>query len=271
MQQLLELVTAGMCFAAAVACSAASWRALLGGGLSLPSACARYGVGSLVNTALPGRAGDAIRVGLFGRVTAGGVLPVAGAVAGVGALRWAALLPLGAAGAIGAHASPLALGGLVLAVAPVPGLWLLARSGSKRARATLAPLRAARTSTYLIVLAWVAGTLVARSAAVAIACGALGVAHPLTTALLVVPALEIAGIVPLTPANIGVAGSAAAMALHAHGTPLHTALAAGFALHGVETCAGAAFGAASTLALARTTSWRTLVTLRPLVAGPTQL
>jgi hypothetical protein len=271
MQHLLELGAAGVCFAAAVACSAASWRALLGGGLSLRSACARYGVGSLVNTALPGRAGDAIRVGLFGRVTAGGVLPVAGAVAGVGAVRCAALAPLGAAGAVGAHASPLALGGAALALAPLPCLWLLARRGSRRASAALAPLRAARTSTYAAVLAWVGGTLAARSAGVAIACAALGVAHPLATALLVVPALEIAGIVPLTPANVGVAGGAAAMALHAHGTPLHTALAAGFALHAVETCAGAAFGAASTLALSRRTSLRSLVALRPIVAGLTQL
>ena len=31
-------------------------------------ACARYGVGSLVNTFVPARAGDAVRVGLFSRV-----------------------------------------------------------------------------------------------------------------------------------------------------------------------------------------------------------
>ena len=199
------------------------------------------------------------------------MLPVAGAVAGVGAVRWAALLPVGIAGAISAHASPLAFAGAALALAPLPAVWLLARRGSKRAIAVLTPLRTARRTTYAVTFGWVVGTLAARCAAVTTACFALGIAHPLTTALLVVPALEIAGIVPLTPANVGVAGSAAAMALHTHGTSMHAALAAGFILHAVETCAGVAFGAASALVLARTTPWRELVRVRPSVAGLTQL
>jgi uncharacterized membrane protein YbhN (UPF0104 family) len=57
-----------------------------------------------------------------------------------------------------------------------------------------------------------------------------------------VPALELAGIVPLTPANIGIAGGAAALALHAHGVPMHIALAAGLAVHAVETATGIAVG-----------------------------
>jgi len=93
MPQLAALGIAGLCFAAAVACSAASWRALLGPPLSFGNACARYGVGSLANTFLPGHAGDAIRIGLFGRVVPGGALPVAGTVAAVGAVRWLALMP----------------------------------------------------------------------------------------------------------------------------------------------------------------------------------
>ena len=59
-----ELVLAGCCFAAAVACSAASWRTLIGRTVSLGDACARYGTGSLVNTFVPARAGDAVRLGL---------------------------------------------------------------------------------------------------------------------------------------------------------------------------------------------------------------
>jgi Lysylphosphatidylglycerol synthase TM region len=270
MPQVVALGITGMCFAAAVACSAASWRAMLGTQLTLGDACARYGVGSLANTFLPGRAGDALRISLFGRVTPGGMLSVAGGVAGVGAVRWLALLPLGIAGILGSGLPPLALVGAAAALVPLPAVWLLARCGSKRARVALAPLRVARRSTYAAVVGWVAGTLAARIVAAATAGSALGISHPLATALLVVPALEVAGVVPLTPANIGVAGGAAAIAFHAHGTPMHTALAAGFVLHAVETCAGVAFGAASTVLLARTTPWRQLIALRPPVAGLTQ-
>jgi lysylphosphatidylglycerol synthase-like protein len=251
MPQFVELGLAGACFAAAVVCSAASWRAMLGTQLTLGGACARYGVGSLANTFLPGRVGDAVRVGLFGRVSPGGTLSVVGAVAGVGAVRWLALLPLGIAGILGSGLPPLALTGAALALVPLPAAWLLARRGSTRARAALAPLRGASRATYAAVLAWVAGTLTARIAAAAAGGVALGISHPLATALLVVPALEVAGLVPLTPANVGVAGGAAAVAFHAQGTPMHSAVAAGFMLHAVETGAGIAFGLASTFALAR--------------------
>jgi hypothetical protein len=67
------LALAGTCYAAALVCCAGGWRALLPASLPLYDAVARYGVGSLANTFLPGRAGDAIRIGLFGRVVPGGV------------------------------------------------------------------------------------------------------------------------------------------------------------------------------------------------------
>ena len=55
----------------------------------------------------------------------------------------------------------------------------------------------------------------ARLGGVTLAGSALGIPHPLAAALLVVPALELAGVVPLTPANVGIAGGAAAVAFHA--------------------------------------------------------
>ena len=208
---------------------------MLGGGIRFPDACARYGAGSLANTFLPGRAGDVIRLGLFGRVVPGGTLAVAGAVAAVGAARWVVLLPLGIAGAVddGLPVGAVALAGL--AVAPLLVAWLCARGGSRRAGALLAPLRVANRATFAALAIWVGGTLVARIAAASLAGGALGVPHPVAAALLVVPALELAGIVPLTPANVGVAGGAAAFAFHANGLAAGEAVAAGFALHGVET------------------------------------
>jgi uncharacterized membrane protein YbhN (UPF0104 family) len=269
MPELAAFAIAGLCFAAAVACSAASWRALLGPPLSFGNACTRYGVGSLANTFLPGHAGDALRICLFARAVPGGALPVAGAVAAVGAARWLVLLPLGLAGILTSNVPPLALAGIAVVLVPLPAVWLAARRGSRRARAVLAPLRQADPSVYVALFGWIVATLGARIAAAATVGVGLGISHPLAAALLVVPALEVAGLVPLTPANVGFAGGAAAVAFHAQGVPLHAALAAGFVLHAVETSACVAFGATSAFTLARTTPWRELLTLRPAIADLT--
>jgi hypothetical protein len=219
--------------------------------MGIGSALARYGVGSLTNTFLPGRAGDAVRVGLFGRGEPGGVLAVAGAVAGIGAVRWLALVPLGIAGTIRSTLPPLALVAAAAALLPLPLVWFFARRGSRRALAALAPLRRADRLTYAAVLGWVCGTLAARIGGVALAGSALGVPHPLAAALLVVPALELAGVLPLTPANVGVAGGAAAVAFHAQGVPMHAALAAGLGVHAVETATALVVGGTSAVTLVR--------------------
>jgi hypothetical protein len=57
-------------FTVSVVTASAAWRssiAVCGGRLSLADACARYGAGSLANTALPFRAGDVLRIALFSR------------------------------------------------------------------------------------------------------------------------------------------------------------------------------------------------------------
>src|SRR5579862_3292753 len=90
----MGFVAAGVCFAAALACSAGGWRALLPRGMSLVDACARFGCGSLGNTFLPVRGGDVVRMTLFGRVVPGGMLAVAGAVATFSVARWLTLVPL---------------------------------------------------------------------------------------------------------------------------------------------------------------------------------
>ena len=61
---------AGLGFALSVLAAAGSWRCaigLCGGRIGVMDACARYGAGSLVNTFVPARAGDAVRIGLFAR------------------------------------------------------------------------------------------------------------------------------------------------------------------------------------------------------------
>jgi hypothetical protein len=96
---------------------------------------------------------------------------------------------------------------------------------------------------------------------------AFGVRHPLAAALLVVPALELASVVSLAPANLGIAGGAAALAFHAHGTPTATALAAGFALHAIESGTVLAIGAASAASLVRYSPAITARSARRTLAG----
>lgn len=263
MQQALELALAGTCFAAALVCCAGSWYSMLSPPVGIRGAVARYGVGSLTNTFLPARAGDVVRVGLFGRISPGGAIAVAGAAATVGAVRWVALVPLGIAGTLSSTIPPFALAAAAVALVPLPVLWILARRGSRRACIALAPLQDASGGTYLVVTAWVAGILAARVAGVAATGVALGVPHPLAAALLVVPAMELAGVVPLLPANAGVAGGAAAMAFHAQGMSMHSAVAAGFIVHAAETATAVAIGGTSAIVLLRAG-----VRIRPRRASP---
>jgi hypothetical protein len=76
---------------------------------------------------------------------------------------------------------------------------------------------------------------------------ALDAPLPIGAALAIVPALELAALLPLTPANIGLASAAAAVALHARGLPMSEAVQAGIVLHVVETAAGIAYGTVSAL------------------------
>ena len=67
---------------------------------------------------------------------------------------------------------------------------------------------------------------------------------------MIVPALDVAGTVPLTPGNVGITSGAVAVALQAHGISFTQALAAGIAFHAVETAVGIAFGLGSLVWLA---------------------
>jgi hypothetical protein len=146
-------------------------------------------------------------------------------------VRWSMLAPLGV---VGAHVSRVSLLGVVVPVAIVVVL--------RRPTQPLAYLRAA---------VWVAGVVALRVVAAGAVAASFGVARPFAAALLVVPAVELAGVVSLAPANLGIAGGAAALAFRLHGTPSATAAAAGFALHGVETATALAVGTASAVTLAR--------------------
>lgn len=66
------------------------------------------------------------------------------------------------------------------------------------------------------LLGWVAASIGGHVAPAAAVAAALGVHAPLSAALVVVPALALAGIVQLTPANLGVTGAAVALVLQSN-------------------------------------------------------
>jgi uncharacterized membrane protein YbhN (UPF0104 family) len=249
---------AAVSFATALAASGCAWRSALsrcGGELTRADASARYGVGSLVNAFVPAKVGSAVRFALFSRVLHGeGRLWTTGGVcASIGAARsiWLALLL--AFGAASGVLPVWPLGLLALAVAVAVGVAYVARDRSPSARvahvldAFRALGRSPRAAAQLV--GWIGLATAARIGAATAIAAAFGVEQPLLAALLVVPALDLAGILPLTPGNIGVASAAVAFALHAHGAAADTAISAGIAFSAVETVTSLAFGTGSALYL----------------------
>jgi uncharacterized membrane protein YbhN (UPF0104 family) len=224
----LELIVlAGALFAAAPLSCGLAWHDAIrraGGTVGRLDACARYGVGSFVNSVAPAHLGDLVRaLLLIEKLPAGsrrrivpwfGVMQVA---------RLAALVALALAAALPWSLLPLA--------ALVPVALVLATLG--------------RGITRLVCLSFLSP--IAKAAAIAVILVGLDVGTPVD-ALAVVPALELAALVPLTPGNVGVAGAAAAGALYAQGIPMTEAVQAGLVLHAVETAAGIAYGSVASLA-----------------------
>src|SRR5665647_1537 len=170
---------AGIGFAVAVVAAAGSWLCairLCGGTLTLPDACARYGAGSLVNTFVPARAGDAIRIGLFSRVLPNRerLWTTGSAFAALGAARSVVLAALIVAGSA---TGTLPLWPLFVAL----GLVALAAAVSLRARGR-EPAAAIR------LVAWIALSTAGRLAAATAVAAALGIHHPLAAAVVIIPA-----------------------------------------------------------------------------------
>ena len=250
---------AGFCFLGSLVGTAGAWRSaigLVGGRIGLLDAGARYGIGSLINSFAPARLGDVARLALFSRALdkderlwrAGGSFVV------ISAGRALVLALLIVAGSV-AGAFPL---WPVLVLTALTGVAVLAvmTTRNRTARTHIAHvLDAFRTlgrepKRGACLAAWIAFSTLARFGAAASIAAALGIRSPLMAALLVVPALDLSGMMPLTPGNVGLTSGAVAMALRAHGVGLTTALTTGIAFHAVETLAGIIFGLASVLFLA---------------------
>jgi uncharacterized membrane protein YbhN (UPF0104 family) len=222
------LLLAALLFVSSPVCCGLLWRRAIlraGGGLTPLDACARYGTGSLVNTVLPAHAGDVVRSALLLRaLPSGGRLRILRCFVVVQLARLSVLAAFVAASAL--HLELAAAAVLTAAV----GLLLVVSDTGR-----------------LIGLALLG--LGAKVGAVALVLGTLGISAPLQASMAVVPAFELAAMLPLTPGNIGVASAAAGLALHAQGVPASAALSASVVLHGVETAAGLAYGAVSVLYL----------------------
>lgn len=261
---------AGCAFGASLLASASGWASALtrcGGTTTRPDAAARYCAGSLVNAVAPARLGSAVRFALFSRVlpNEGRLWTTGGIATSIGAVRmlWlAVVLALGSAsGQLPRWPIALLLLGVVIAAAVA---WRArnSRPGSRFAHALDAFRVLGRCPRAAAQIAgWIGLGMAFRLAAAAGVAAAFGIDRPLAAALLIIPVLDLAGLLPLTPGNVGVASAAIAFALTAHGAGSDVALSAGIAFGAVETMTTLALGCGSLLYFAggRTDArrWRT--------------
>ena len=245
---------AGAAFTLSLVGSAGCWRSaigLCGGKTSLADATARYGAGSLVNTFVPARAGDAVRLALFSRLVPGEgrLWTTGGAYATVAIVRGAVL------------------GGLVVAgaIAGVVPLWPLLIAAALVAAGAVLAVRARNSHAHLLdafralgdhpaaafrLAGWVVFSVAGRFAGATAISAAVGIHRPVVAALLILPAVDVSGLLPLTPGNIGITSAAIAIAFRAHGVSFNRGLAAGITLQALETAVGLTVGMASVAWLA---------------------
>lgn len=254
------LVVAAVAFFAAFACTVAAWHAALtsaGARICPRQAAARLGVGAAVNSFAPAKLGDAVKVALCSRaISAPGRLWTAGgtyaALAAMRSLTLAALVV--SASLVGAMPvwPVFVLVGGAAAVACAAALSARLRSHERVALllegvaalvASPRALVAVCASTVGMQLARLGGTM-----AVALA---LGVPHPVVAALVILPALDVAGAIPVTPGSIGVGSGAVAVVLAGRGIGMAQALAVGLAIQAVETIVSLTCGSAGLAYLLR--------------------
>lgn len=244
------LLLAGLGFGTSLVCSARAWHAGLracGASATTTDVTARYAVGSLVNSFAPAHAGGALRIGLLARTLDGGdaVLRTCGVGAAVGAARAlgmaALVLSAAAVGRLPLWPVPIVASVVVAAV------FLCSRIRG-RAAVALTVFRSRRAG--LEVGRWISLSFAARlGGAIAIA-ASLGIPRAVAVAVVLLAAMALAGLLPLTPGNIGAGAGAAALALHGTGLGSGVALALGMTFQAVETCTGILLGLAGTALLA---------------------
>ncbi len=255
---------------------AQAWRSVIrscGGSVGRVDTVARYAVGSGINTFLPARLGDAARIALFSRTlehparvwTSAGVYTTIGAARAV----WIAMLVLG-----GFAFGALPLWPVVVCAAFVAVAACVAAASRRRNAGTrLAHFfdayrelgRHPREAAPM--LAWMAIATAARVGAAAAIVSSLGVHRSLGAALLIVPALDLASLVPLAPGGLGLSSGAVVVALNGYGIGVTTALTIGIGLHAVESVAGVACAAIGGLRLVEARRAAVVLTAATVIAG----
>jgi uncharacterized membrane protein YbhN (UPF0104 family) len=261
------LVVAAIAFGLGLLASAAAWRTGLracGGEACFKQVSARYAIGSLVNSVAPAHLGGAVRIGLLSRTLpgedrlwrAGGV---GASVAAARTLVLALLIVVAASvGRVPLWPAPL----LILVVACVVLVSVrISRRAAGRLGSLLQIFRSVGQSPRAgaTIFGWIAFAAITRvCGAVAISL-ALGVSRPVWVAVVLLAAMALAGVLPLTPGNFGAGAGAATLALHGTGVGLGASLALGVAFQAVETFSGMTLGLAGAAVLAapgtRTRRW----------------
>jgi hypothetical protein len=97
---------------------------------------------------------------------------------------------------------------------------------------------------------WVAYSFAARLAATIAIVGSFGIPHALTVSVVLLAAIALAALLPLTPGNFGAGAGAATLALHGTGVHAGVALALGMTFQAVETCTAILLGLSGSAILA---------------------
>lgn len=255
-QQPLALAALG--FVVAFVATVAAWRVALqatGARISFLQASARIGVGALVNSFAPAKLGDAVKVALCSRAIdrPGRIWRAGGAYAGLAAVRSLLLAGLVVVASL-TGAMPLwpmfALVGVAAALAATTAFSRRVRSHPRIAY-LLDGLAALERSPRALaaVVGWSIVMVVARFLATVAVASALELPHPVLAALVIMPALDVAGAFPITPGGIGIGSGAVAVALASRGIGMSQALGVGFAIQGLETAVSLAIGSAGALYL----------------------
>jgi uncharacterized membrane protein YbhN (UPF0104 family) len=238
-------------FLAAFLCTVAAWRAAFASaGARIPplQAAARLAVGSLVNSFAPAKLGDAVKIALWSRAidSPGRLWTAGGAYAALTATR---SLTLASVVVVASVTGAVPLWPVFLLVGGA-GCFALAATASSRIRrhprlaTLLAGIAALVRNPHALgaVAGWTVGMQLARIGGTVAAASAFGLPHPLLAALVILPALDLAGAVPLTPGSIGIGSGAVAVALASRGIGVTQAFAVGLAIQGVETLVSVSCG-----------------------------
>ena len=250
----LALATLG--FTAGFMSCVFAWRAALaaaGGRISLARGTASLGVGALVNTFTPARVGDVVKIALFSRAIDGPdrVWTAGGTYAAVAAARCLSIAALVVAASLTGALPVWPVFALCGGVAALGAFALSSQRWRRYHRIAhlldgfAALVRAPRFAAKL--LGWSAAVALTRVGAVAALATALGLPHPLLAALVICPALDLAGTMPLTPGNLGIASGAVAVALQSRGIGVTAAIGVGIGIQALETLVSLAAGTAGAL------------------------